>query len=1135
MIPVSIRFGKAETVRDQGSATRRSRRCVGLALALLAGLSSGPAWADTAPSAVGGPTPNLAGQMDRPIRYRPDGGDFVIENGGETFNRPLYGGDTAFRVDGGDNPEFVLYLPGRGGNLRLGVVGPSGARWLHEARTIVTRYRPGELVYEIRDPLLEQGVLRVEALAYAVTEGLILRAEGVDLPPGLELVWAYGGVTGQRGARDGDIGTEKVPISEWFQFKPAFAETNRVALGDDGFKLSAPQAVVVGMASGTARYQRGQAGAWNDPSGLLAGGGAEQGSVAVGRAGLASGAPLFLSLQRVDPGVADDLADYKAVRAARPEDRPVAAARPPAFARAELAARFEEARAHFQALREQVRVETPDPYINAAMAALNVGAEATWDGPQQAVMHGAVAWRTKLLGWRGPYWLDALGRADRADRHFRDWAKGQNVSPIPAAIPPADEDANLARAEKALHSNGDLSNSHYDMNTVYIDALFRHLEWTGDRQLARELWPTITRHLAWERRLFRREYGPRKLPLYEAYAAIWASDHLAYNGGGATHASAYQAYHNRMAARLARLIGEDPTPYDREADAIQAAMRALLWMPDAGAFGEYRDLMGQQRLHPAFGLWTYYHAVDSQIVSPTDAWRMSDALKRLPRVPIKGPGVPSDASYGLYATTDWLPYAWSINNVATQENLHTALALWQAGRSDQAFTLTKSGLLASMFMGISPGNMGTLAWPDVYRRESQRDFADSAGVTARTLVEGLFGLRPDALAATMTIRPGFPASWDHAAIAHPAFAYAFRRAGDEDRWSLKPGDKRFKSVVLRLTAPREGVASVEIDGVKAVWRSAPDAIGGPAIEIIAPGDKAVEVVVRWSGKAVVAPSSEAAAKSFARVSRNGLTWLEPVAGTAPAKAPSPTAVAPVTGRMDPVDLTFNDRVTAIYARNKYRSPRPRGPSLGLPAQGLGGWAGHVNQMARIDDAGLRRVAAEGQGKITIPGGAVFRTPDAPDAPNIVFTSLWSNYPKAAATPLSGKATRLHLLMAGSTNPMQSRFENGEVVVAYQDGTTARLPLRNPDTWWPIEEDYFLDDYQFRVDAPPPTRVDLATGKVRVLDPQGFKGQGREVPGGAATVLSLPLDPSKSLRSLTVRTTANEVVIGLMAATLERPH
>jgi hypothetical protein len=62
---------------------------------------------------------------------------------------------------------------------------------------------------------------------------------------------------------------------------------------------------------------------------------------------------------------------------------------------------------------------------------------------------------------------------------------------------------------------------------------------------------------------------------------------------------------------------------------------------------------------------------------------------------------------------------------------------------------------------------------------------------------------------------------------------------------------------------------------------------------------------------------------------------------------------------------------------------------------------------------------------------------------------------------------------------------------------------------------------------------MKTGKVRVLDVAGFKGQGGKVPGGAATVLDLPLNPEKELKSLTVRTLANEVVVGLMAVTLAR--
>src|SRR4051812_13745792 len=107
--------------------------------------------------ATEGVQPNLKGRLDRPVRYRPDGDAFVIENGTERFNRPLYGGNTAFRVDGGDRPEFVLYLPGRGGNLRLGVHVGGQAKWLLDAARILTRYRPGELLYEIRDPLLGGG------------------------------------------------------------------------------------------------------------------------------------------------------------------------------------------------------------------------------------------------------------------------------------------------------------------------------------------------------------------------------------------------------------------------------------------------------------------------------------------------------------------------------------------------------------------------------------------------------------------------------------------------------------------------------------------------------------------------------------------------------------------------------------------------------------------------------------------------------------------------------------------------------------------------------------------------------------------------------------------------------------------
>jgi hypothetical protein len=126
-------------------------------------------------------------------------------------------------------------------------------------------------------------------------------------------------------------------------------------------------------------------------------------------------------------------------------------------------------------------------------------------------------------------------------------------------------------------------------------------------------------------------------------------------------------------------------------------------------------------------------------------------------------------------------------------------------------------------------------------------------------------------------------------------------------------------------------------------------------------------------------------------------------------------------------------------------------------------------------------------------------------------------------------------MAGNTFPQASRMEHGRITIAYADGSQAQLSLKNPETWWPIEQDYLLDDYLFIDEAPLPPRVDLRTGRTRLLDLAGFKGQGRDVPGGAATILFLPLDARKRLASLKVKASLYGIVVALLAVTLVRPE
>src|SRR6266536_3335377 len=69
----------------------------------------------------------------RNIHYLPQGNDFILANGKMRFNRALYGTNTAFRVEAGDLPEFALYLPGMGGNFKLGLIAGNTSKWITAA------------------------------------------------------------------------------------------------------------------------------------------------------------------------------------------------------------------------------------------------------------------------------------------------------------------------------------------------------------------------------------------------------------------------------------------------------------------------------------------------------------------------------------------------------------------------------------------------------------------------------------------------------------------------------------------------------------------------------------------------------------------------------------------------------------------------------------------------------------------------------------------------------------------------------------------------------------------------------------------------------------------------------------------
>ena len=1075
----------------------------------------------------GGTQPLLAGHTARPLRYTPQNGEFVIRNGREYFNRPIYGISTPtqlgdFRVDAGDLPEFSLYLPGHGGNLKLGFIAADGkgSKWGAEAEEIIARYRPGRMIYELRDPLLGKGSIHAELLTANPGPGLMLKVEGHDLPAGTRLAWAFGGVSGRKGRRGGDIGCEVQPVSEFFQLRPEECEGNEYTrfpqAGDwTDFQLTS-KAATLHIRSRPGRVAILGSDVWNSAPAVVTGDASTVAKpsrpILVGSIPFAADHAAYLTIVRLEqpteiphfvPPIADDATDLW----------------------------FAKRSAEVEAVASALKVDTPDPYINASAAALSIAAETIWDQKQQCVMHGGVAWRQALAGWRGPYVLDVLGQHDRTKQQIRHWLAKQNSKPIdPAnqingeATGAADPNVHLTRHEHLLHSNGDVSNNHYDMNLVFFDMLLRHLMGTGDVEFAREIWPALQRHLAWEHRLFRRTYKlaatktepARELPLYEAYAAIWASDNLQYNGGGAAHSSAYMVFALRKAAQIAKLLSEDPAPYTAEADDLYAGMQHLLWDPHRNLLAESKDILGPQTTYTNPALWTVYHAIDSEAVTPTQTFQMcTDRLAALKPVPIHGPGVPGEALYML-ACSDWMPYVWSLNLLLMGENMHFALALWQAGIRDHAFRIFKGQLLDSMYMGLCPGNFHMTSALDAHRQEAQRDFGDPIGCSARALLEGLFGIQPDLLTGRINLRPGFPDGWDHATLKHPDFDLSFQREGARETWTFT--SRLAKPAPVHLFLPARGAkveASWEGDTIEAVMHAQPG--GGFRAEITLPEARDYKVEVEWSGPIPAAHSAK---------TRNR---TKPAAATASAFLAVP-ALSPGT-RSELLDLTsiLQHNINDVFTRG-YTDPRSPFCSLSIPDGLLGGWA-NPDGIATIDDAGLRAAKGTLQTPLNIP----FCTPAT--GPNCRFVSHWK--PKGnpdqptVSIPLTGRATGVYLLVAGTTLPQCSRMQHGTIEVTYLTGLKSTLPLRNPENWWPIEQDYLIDDYLFLNEAPLPPRVDLRTGQTRLLDPVTFKGKGRTVKGGAATILHLPLEPSRPLHSLTLTCELYGVVLGLLAATLTR--
>jgi hypothetical protein len=142
--------------------------------------------------------------------------------------------------------------------------------------------------------------------------------------------------------------------------------------------------------------------------------------------------------------------------------------------------------------------------------------------------------------------------------------------------------------------------------------------------------------------------------------------------------------------------------------------------------------------------------------------------------------------------------------------------------------------------------------------------------------------------------------------------------------------------------------------------------------------------------------------------------------------------------------------------------------------------------------------------------------------NIAFTSMWDNYPLKIDFPVNKSGDAVWFLVSGSTNVMQCQIANAVIRLYYADGVADSLELVPPVNYWNLST---IDSH---ATAPGQgSRTDYTSEIDRFCLPARLPETVRLGENCRAMLLNLKMRKGVALKSVTLETLSQEVVVGLM--------
>ena len=1081
-------------------------------------------------------------------RYQPVENGYEIIGSREIFNRTLYGShqndDLAERyfTFAGDTPIAMGALTdwskhtachyAKSGVLFSGLALTPGvkiphfysenmdnsSRWFHQSGDVKAVFRNGWMEYVLRQfsPWFPEVDVNISIYPLQVEDGFLVHYR-IGTDQRVIFCAGFGGLTDF-------IGRFEYPDADERNFYASDCKGNEVVCGENWARISREGCVPVWVgASFPVQVEKGDAlSLQNSPPGIFLGKKPENDSTMVAK----MSTPI---------GAGETLDGFIVVL--RSENK-------------NLLHKWLEMEAPDRLLRQQIYLKkscismyTPDIMLNQTVPPTVLAMDASWH--KDTFCHGAHGYHAPFLGWRNWYGPTVLGWSERVQKAIK-----AHLSKIPGKKSEEEQvwydgkdhpglDHESSQYHQIKNSYGFIpcflgGNDIYNMQEVAVDMLLYHLQWTGDLEQAKELFKKISGVLDWEERILDSDEDG----LYQNFLNTWISDGHSYNGGGCAQASAYNYHANQTMAGIAGKLQLPADTFRARATKILNAFKEKLWLPDKGVIAEYVDTIGNKLVHPSPELSTIYLSIDCGIVDMFQAYRMLKFTETELR------NERSSNCGRLVYSSNWLPKKYSTCGLFTAENICLSLAYFQCGQKEKALEILQA-ITDCYFSGSNPGQACHVLSGSGSEDIGDLDFTDVSSTYLRLIVEGLFGIRCRRLDNEIEISPKFPSEWSNANIDLKDISLNYTRDGRQENFRINcdgPSLKRLK-IPLRSTT----IDSIILNGNPVQYRLEPAVnncflivetslsgnlyfqvvhgqINIPRIvnnnlKILAGNEFLLQISegqiieyhnnsqvlnkINISNNKIFAETKNMSGSHtlFVRVKSGDFdSWLtadfsleqkEVLQGN--------NKLEKDTTKFIPLDISafFNCSLAELH-QQEYRSPRPKGYSIGVRLNGRYAWewnhCGH--NVVKVDDILLRR-----NGSFLTPSGIPFATRSLGN--NVACASQWDNFPTKLNIPLTGRASELAIFFIGVTNPMQCYVENVRITVSYLDDSLQTESLTHPvnfDDWLvpalqTENETAYFSDYNHGI------------------------------------VQRIKLDHGKELSGITIESIANEVIIGILGISI----